>query len=50
MFERRKAGIQFQKRLAYLLSHKRPNAYEEVDQRHLQVAEEKALYQIGKYS
>ncbi|MGM0948884.1 MAG: ImmA/IrrE family metallo-endopeptidase [Bacillota bacterium] len=47
MFERRKAGIQFQKRLAYLLSNKRPNAYVEDDQQHLQVAEEKALYHIG---
>lgn len=48
MFERRKAGIQFQKRLAYLLSDKRPKAEYEEDQPPLQVAEAKALYNIRR--
>ncbi len=41
LFERRKAGIQFQKRLACLLSDKRPNVYYESGQTHLHAAEEK---------
>lgn len=46
LFERRKAGIQFQKRLACLLSDKRPNVYYEGRQKHLHAAEEKAPYFI----
>ena len=41
LFERRKAGIQFQKRLACLLSDKRPNVYYGSGQTHLHAAEEK---------
>ncbi|MEC3613218.1 ImmA/IrrE family metallo-endopeptidase [Bacillus velezensis] len=46
LFERRKAGIQFQKRLACLLSDKRPNGYYETGQTHLHAAEEKTPYFI----
>lgn len=57
LFEQRKAGIQFQKRLAYLLSDKRHTkdaprewfGYQEIEQPQSLVAEQQMQYHYNKY-